>query len=62
MPSNNALSEYCQQTSLHGWVYVASNGGKRFWRAAWLLVVLTSVGVAGIFIYQVFKRPLKAPK
>jgi hypothetical protein len=45
------IKEYCEQTSLHGWFYIASD--KPFWRFVWLSIVLASIGVASLFIYKV---------
>ncbi len=58
-----SLREYCEQTSLHGWLYMSSSGGGRrgsFWRFAWTLVVLASIGVASIFIYKASEEFTKA--
>ena len=44
------LREYCEQTSLHGWLYIASD--KPFWRNVWLTIVIASIGVASVFIYK----------
>ena len=44
------IKEYCEQTSLHGWFYIASD--KPFWRYVWLSIVIASIGVASLFIYK----------
>ena len=46
------LREYCEQTSLHGWYYISVHGGRTAWRLVWTAIVLTSVGVASLFIYK----------
>jgi amiloride-sensitive sodium channel len=45
-----SLKTYCEQTSLHGWYYIAND--RKIWRAVWSTIVLASVGVASIFIYK----------
>ena len=57
-----SLREYCEQTSLHGWFYMTGGSGRggRFWRFAWTLVVLASVGVASLFIYKASEEFTKA--
>jgi hypothetical protein len=45
-----SLREYCEQTSLHGWFYIAAD--RPIWRYVWLSIVLASIGVASIFIYK----------
>ena len=45
----STFSEFCQQTSLHGWQHihrVNTNGG----RAVWLGIVLASLAVASVFL------------
>ena len=46
------LKSYCEQTSLHGWYYISVHGGKTAWRIVWTAIVLTSIGVASLFIYK----------
>ncbi len=57
-----SLREYCEQTSLHGWLYMASNRTRRgrFWRFSWSLVVLASVGVAAFFVFWAAEEFSKA--
>lgn len=54
-----SLREYCQQTSLHGWFYCTTTEN-RLWKALWSLIVLTSIGVASIFIYKATEEFTKA--
>ena len=44
------LKKYCEQTSLHGWNYIAQD--KREWKLVWAFVVLASVAMASTFIYK----------
>jgi virulence-associated protein VagC len=53
-----SLREYCEQTSLHGWCYMTSD--RRLWKYAWTLVVLTSIGVASVFVYKASEEFTKA--
>ena len=46
------LKSYCEQTSLHGWYYISSHGGKTAWRIVWTAIVVTSIAVASYFIYK----------
>ena len=46
------LRAYCEQTSLHGWYYISVHGGKTAWRIVWAAIVLTSIGVASVFIFK----------
>ncbi len=55
-----SLREYCEQTSLHGWFYMTGVNRGRFWRLAWTMVVLASVGVASLFIYKASEEFTKA--
>ncbi len=43
------LKAYCEQTSLHGWYYIAKD--KKF-KIVWASIVLASVAVASLFIYK----------
>lgn len=43
-----AMYSYCEQTSLHGWYYIAKD--KKAWKIVWTIVVLASVAVASLFI------------
>ena len=45
------LREYCEQTSLHGWYYI-SGSTRPAWKLIWMVIVMTSVGVAAVFIYK----------
>ena len=45
------LKEYCEQTSLHGWYYI-SGSTRKAWKFVWSAIVLTSIGVASVFIYK----------
>ena len=45
------LRQYCEQTSLHGWYYI-SGSSKSYWKVVWSAIVLTSIGVASLFIYK----------
>ena len=42
------LNEYCQQTSLHGWNYIAND--KREWKVVWAFVVAASIGHFRIYL------------
>ena len=44
------LKTYCEQTSLHGWYYIAKD--KKIWKIVWSVIVLASVAVASLFIYE----------
>lgn len=46
-----SLKEYCEQTSLHGWFYMTSTD-RKIWRLLWTMIVLTSIGVASVFVYK----------
>lgn len=58
--NRDGLKEYCEQTTLHGWLYLSTTTDRRFWRYAWTLVVLTSVGVASLFVYKASAEFTKA--
>ena len=45
----STLKQYCQQTSLHGWNYIAND--KKEWKIVWGLIVLASIAMASTFIY-----------
>ena len=45
------MREYCEQTSLHGWYYI-SGSTRRAWKVIWLAIVMTSIGVAAVFIFK----------
>ncbi|TRY72690.1 hypothetical protein TCAL_05397 [Tigriopus californicus] len=38
-------------TSLHGWFYMTSTD-RKIWRFLWTMIVLTSIGVASVFVYK----------
>ena len=59
MTSTGSFREYCEQTSLHGWFYTASSD-RKIWRFLWLLIVLTSMGVASVFVYKASEEFRKA--
>ena len=46
----SGLKTYCEQTSLHGWYYIASD--KKVWKILWSMIVLASIAVASTFIYK----------
>ena len=54
----SVLREYCEQTSLHGWLYMTTD--RRIWRYAWTMIVLTSIGVASVFVYKASEEFTKA--
>ena len=45
----NSFHEFCQQTSLHGWQYLGKGGGTKG-KIVWLFIVLSSLGVASVFL------------
>ena len=47
---SNSFHEFCQQTSLHGWQYLAKTGSGKKGKIVWLGIVLASLGVASIFL------------
>ena len=59
MTSTGSFREYCEQTSLHGWFYTATSD-RKIWRLLWLLIVLTSMGVASVFVYKASEEFRKA--
>ena len=54
------LREYCEQTTLHGWLYLATTSQRRFWRVVWTIIVFGSVGVALAFVYKAAEEFTKA--
>ena len=52
---------YCEQTSLHGWYYIAKDGQKsRPWRIVWTTIVLAGIAVACFFIFNAADNFLKS--
>ena len=45
----STFSEFCQQTSLHGWHHITSVNTTKG-RAVWLGIVLASLAVASVFL------------
>ena len=57
--ANMSLKAYCEQTSLHGWYYMTSDH-TRIMRFIWALIVLSSIGVASVFVYKATEEFTKA--
>ena len=47
----NQFSEFCEETTLNGWYYLAKKSVGRIGRSYWALVVLGSLVLSGFFIY-----------
>ena len=47
----NQFSEFCEETTLNGWYYLAKQSIGMLGRIYWSLVVLGSLILAGFFIY-----------
>ena len=47
----NQFSEFCEETTLNGWYYLAKKSVGRIGRSYWGLVVLGSLVLSGFFIY-----------
>ena len=47
----NQFSEFCEETTLNGWYYLAKRSVGKIGRSYWLLVVVCSLVLSGWFIY-----------
>ena len=47
----NQWTEFCEETTLNGWYYLAKQNIGKLARSYWSLVVLGSLIVAGFFVY-----------
>ena len=47
----NQFSEFCEETTLNGWYYLAKRSVGKVGRSYWLLVVVGSLILSGWFIY-----------
>ena len=47
----STFSEFCEETTLNGWYYLAKRGVGRISRSYWSLAVLASIGLALFFCY-----------
>ena len=51
MKPRNQFSEFCEETTLNGWYYLAKQSIGKIGRTYWGLVVLGSLILSGFFIY-----------
>lgn len=49
-----AFEEFCSDTSLHGWRFVPKSKHP-ISRTLWVFIAVSSIGVAGLFIYTAVK-------
>ena len=56
----NQLQEFCEETTLNGWYYLAKKGVGKLGRGYWVLVVLFSLCLSGNFIYSATNEYLGA--
>ena len=56
----NQLKEFCEETTLNGWYYLAKKGVGKIGRGYWVLVVLFSLCLSGNFIYSATNEYLDA--
>ena len=47
----NQWTEFCEETTLNGWYYLAKQNIGKIARSYWGLVVLGSLILAGVFVY-----------
>ena len=47
----NQFSEFCEETTLNGWYYLAKRSVGKVGRSYWLLVLVGSLILSGWFIY-----------
>ena len=45
------FEKFCQQTSLHGWIYVGEKGAPKFQRFYWILAIFISTVSAIVLCY-----------
>ena len=46
------FSTFCQQTSLHGWQYIAQKQTSNMKHVFWAIIVSLSMGTAALFLYN----------
>ena len=47
----NQFDEFCEETTLNGWYYLAKQSIGRIGRTYWSMVIIASLVIAGFFIY-----------
>ena len=60
MKPRNQLEEFCEDTTMDGWYYLAKKGIGKIRRAYWIGVVLCSLFLSGYFIYSATNEYLDA--
>ena len=56
----NQFSEFCEETTLNGWYYLAKRSVGKVGRSYWLLVVVCSLVLSGWFIYGATNQFMEA--
>ena len=56
----NQFSEFCEETTLNGWYYLAKRSVGKIGRSYWLVVVVGSLILSGWFIYGATNEFMKA--
>ena len=60
MKPRNQFEEFCEETTLNGWYYLAKKGVGKIGRGYWVGVVLCSLFLSGNFIYSATTEYLDA--
>ena len=60
MKPRNQFEEFCEETTLNGWYYLAKKGVGKIGRGYWIGVVLCSLFLSGNFIYSATTEYLDA--
>ena len=56
----NQLEEFCEETTLNGWYYLAKKSVGKIGRSYWVVVVMSSLALSGWFIYTATNEYLDA--
>lgn len=59
--ARDVLKEYSSKTTIHGVHYVNEAKTSLFERVWWIVVLITSIIICGIFIYQIWAKWNRSP-